>query len=78
MYYIVPSKYEILIKVVIGEFGLLTEPLNLIHLKCYMPTFMYAMHRKSISFWNGTERSAIRNIVFPQIIRFTLCAYSAN
>lgn len=29
----IASKYEILIKVVIGEFGLLSEPLNLIHLK---------------------------------------------
>lgn len=62
--YNVPSKYEILIKVVIGEFGLLSEPLNLIHLKLYLLAHIhvYAMHRRDSPFhfwigmkWNGTQ-----------------------
>lgn len=75
--YDVPSKYEILIKVVIGEFGLLSEPLNSIHLKWSMRIYscVCALHCTESSFHvgmqhNRTERNEMQYVIqyFPKLL----------
>lgn len=70
--YDVPSKYEILIKVVIGEFGLLSEPLNLIHLKLYMPIYSCVLTESPFHVGmehNGTERNGTKQNEMQYIIQ---------